>query len=248
MAVLPADHHIADPQGFAEAASLALDQAATGEIVTLGIRPTRPETGYGYIEMGDPVSAANGVYRAKEFKEKPDLETARSYVEAKRFLWNSGMFFMPAERILREIEAWLPDLSEALGRIAEALARGRGDFEQTLASVYPGVEPISVDYGIMEKVSKLQVVPAEFGWNDVGNWAALGDIHSADDAENVSLGDNLLIDSKDSIVFSDDGRTVALLGVSDLVVVSSGDGVLVCPKSKSQEVRRVVSALKDKER
>jgi mannose-1-phosphate guanylyltransferase len=246
MAVLPADHHIADPEGFARAAKLALSQASEGEIVTLGIRPSRPETGYGYIEMGEPVEGSEGVFWAEGFKEKPDAETAKKYVEQGTFLWNSGMFFMSAGRIMSEIDSWLPGLAEALGRISESLALGRSAFEETLSSVYPSIEPVSVDYGIMEKVSAMQVVPADFGWNDVGSWAAVADIHPADERGNVSLGDNLLIDTDGSIVFSDDGRTVALLGVSDLVVVSSGEGVLVCPKSKAQEVREVVSALKER--
>ena len=142
----------------------------------------------------------------------------------------------------------MPRLSEALSRLESALAQGQDAFEKVLAQVYPGLEPISIDYGIMEKVPSMEVIPARFGWNDVGSWSALELIHQPDDQGNVTVNDTLVLDSEGSIVYSDDGRTVAVLGVSDLVVVSSRDGVLVIPKSRAQEVRRIVAELAERKK
>jgi mannose-1-phosphate guanylyltransferase len=244
LAVLPADHHIGDTAEFSRIVAQALEQSAGGQIVTLGIKPSRPETGYGYIETGGAVTGCLDTFWAREFKEKPDRQTALQYLDAGNFLWNSGMFFMTAKRILNEIERFLPDLSAKLFELSESLKKGTHSFVQKLNTVYPTIKPISIDYGVMEKVDALQVIPARFGWNDVGSWQALAEIHPGDAQGNVSLGDNYLIDVNDCVVFSDDGRQVALLGVEDLVVVSSGEGVLVCPKARAQQVRRVVEQLK----
>ncbi len=243
MAVLPADHFILDEEGFVATARRAMERAESAGIVTLGIRPSRPETGYGYIEMGEVADDRLGVYRAVRFVEKPDLATAKQYLESGRFLWNSGMFFMRAERILAEMERLMPDLFEALAEISAALERKDGSFQAVLTRVYPGLQPLSIDYGVMEKVPSMEVIPSEFGWNDVGSWSALELIHEPDDRGNVAVGDPVILDAEGSIVYCDDGRPIAVLGVSDLVVVSSEAGVLVVPKSRAQEVRRIVAEL-----
>ena len=245
MAVLPADHHIEDVSGFSKVASKALEQAASGVIVTLGIRPHRPETGYGYIEAGDPVEGVQGVHWSKGFVEKPDLETANRYMETGRFFWNSGMFFMKAEEILAQMAKVMPSLRGSLEVLGEASTKGPEQLKEALQEVYPGLDAISIDYGVMERVDRMQVVPADFGWNDVGSWSALEEILDADDNSNIQEGRALFVDSKDCISFSDDGRVVALLGVSGLAVISSEKGVLVCPKERAQEVRRVVAALEE---
>ncbi|MCD6497938.1 MAG: mannose-1-phosphate guanylyltransferase [Deltaproteobacteria bacterium] len=244
IAVLPADHFIADVEGFVATCRAAMQEAETGGIVTVGIRPDHPETGYGYIEMGDVVNEARAVHHAVRFVEKPDLETARTYLASGRYLWNSGMFFMRADRILAEIRDHMPDLAQGLDRIAAGLDHGDGAYREALAQVYPDLEPVSIDYGVMEKVADMKVIPGQFGWNDVGSWAALEQIHDADSDGNISVGSTVTLDDHGCIVVSDDERPVAVLGVQDLVVVSSQAGVLVIPKSRVQEVRRIVAELK----
>ncbi len=243
LAVLPADHYILDAQGFAQVARDALARAAQGPIVTLGIRPDRPETGYGYIEMGDLVDEATGSHRAVRFVEKPDLATAQRYLDAGRFLWNSGMFFMRADRILAEMERSMPKLREALARLEAALGKGREIFDRALEEIYPGLESISIDYGVMEKVSDMEVIPADFGWNDVGSWAALPKILEGDGGGNVTVGRVVALDDTGCVIYNDEARPVAVVGMRDVIVVSSKAGVLVIPKDRAQEVRRVVAAL-----
>jgi len=243
MAVLPADHHIEEVDAFSKVASQALEQAVSGVIVTLGIRPHRPETGYGYIEAGDVVEGAEGVHWSKGFVEKPDLKTAKRYMETGRFFWNSGMFFMKAEEILAQMARLMPSMRKALEVLGDSSEKGSEQLKKALQEVYPKLDAISIDYGVMEKVDRMQVVPADFGWNDVGSWAALEEILEADENSNIQEGEALFVDSEDCISFSDDGRVVALLGVSGLAVISSEKGVLVCPKQRAQEVRRVVAAL-----
>ncbi len=245
MAVLPADHHIQDINAFRTTVTQALVQAAKGFIVTLGIRPDRPETGYGYIETGSLIDGAEGVFWSKGFVEKPDLKTAQRYLNAGNFLWNSGMFFMSAKKIIQEIHSSMPDLGKALTRLRDALQRGEGAFKEDLQRVYPEMESVSIDYGVMEKVEDLQVIPADIGWNDVGSWSALEDILGRDENDNTKQGEALFVESKGCVTYSDDGKLIALLGMQDVVVVSSGEGVLVCPKDKAQNVREITEILKN---
>jgi mannose-1-phosphate guanylyltransferase len=245
MAVLPADHHIQDVIAFRKTVTQALEQAEKGFIVTLGIRPDRPETGYGYIETGSLIDGAEDVYWSKGFVEKPDLKTAQKYLNAGNFLWNSGMFFMSAKKIIEEIHNSIPDLSKALTGLKDALGRGEGAFKEELQRVYPELESVSVDYGVMEKVNDLQVIPADIGWNDVGSWSALEDILVQDEDDNTKQGEALFVESKGCVTYSDDGKLIALLGMKDIVVVSSGEGVLVCPKDKAQNVREITDLLKN---
>ena len=246
MAVLPADHHIGDARGFRRLMAAAAERARAGEIVTLGIRPSRPETGYGYIhyDRGDTQLTESGVEicAVQRFVEKPPKAVAERYLEHGGYLWNSGMFFFTARRILDDIARLLPQLSAALERIGEAI--GTPQYDEVLAEQFAAVASVSIDYGVMEHAERVRVVPADIGWNDVGHWAALADFAEADAQGNVVAGEAVLIDTHNSIVHADPGRSVAAVGVSDLVIVATPDAVLVCPRGRAQDVRRVVAELK----
>ena len=241
LAVLPSDAFIGDERGFAGALATAVTEAA-GAIVTVGIRPTHPETGFGYLKLGAPVRPS--VFAVEAFVEKPDLPTARRYLDAGTFLWNSGMFFLTAGRMLEEARRHLPALGAALDRFVAA-----PDFDTAVAADYPAVPAISIDFGIMEKAEGIHVVPGDFGWNDVGSWAALGTIRPRDDSGNVVSGDAIVADSSGSIVISEPGAPlVGVVGVEDLVVVATRDAVLVVRKQDAQDVRKIVDTLKSRGR
>ncbi|MCA9539487.1 MAG: mannose-1-phosphate guanylyltransferase, partial [Myxococcales bacterium] len=251
MAVLPADHHIGNAPGFRRLMAAAAERARAGEIVTLGIRPTRPETGYGYIryDRAEALLTDDGVEvcRVERFVEKPPREVAAEYLASGRYLWNSGMFFFTAARILSDIKRYLPGLHRALMRIGAAI--GTDDYAKVLAEAFAEVQSVSIDYGVMEHATNdpaqppMRVVPATMGWNDVGHWAALADFAEADRDGNVVRGDAVLIDARENIVHAEQG-TVAVVGTTGLVVVATGDAVLVCPRDRAQDVRRVVDALR----
>jgi len=252
MAVLPADHHIGDQAGFHRVVNLAAEAAAKGEIVTLGIAPTRPETGYGYIEVANAIKAGvNGPLPVTRFVEKPNAETAATYLSSGRFLWNSGMFFLTARRALADIERFLPRLHAALGRISAAI--GTPEYDAVLAEAFATAESISIDYGIMEHATghatlpPVKVVPADIEWNDVGHWAAIADYAEADADGNVVEGDAILVDTQNTIVHAA-GRMVAVVGLQDVVVVETEDAVLVCPRDRAQDVREIVARLREADR
>ncbi len=236
LAILPSDAFIANEAEFARVMGTALEHA--GEtIVTIGIQPTRPETGYGYLQRGALVRG--GVFEVARFVEKPDLATAARYFGAGDYLWNSGMFFFTAGRLLDEAKRHMPDLAAILDEI-----RHGSDPAATAEARYPAAPKISIDYGIMEKASGIRVVPGDFGWNDVGSWSALSDIRDKDKAGNVVSGDVILSAVSGSVVVSEPGAPlVGVVGVDDLVVVATKDAVLVVRKDRAQEVRAVVDAL-----
>lgn len=254
MAVLPADHHIADDAGFRRLLAAAAERARAGEIVTLGIRPDRPETGYGYIQYHreDTLATSSGVEicAVRRFVEKPPRAVAERYLAEGGYLWNSGMFFFTAERILADIRRFLPALAGALDRIAAAL--GTPDEAEITAREFNGVESISIDYGVMEHADRVRVVPADIGWNDVGHWAALADFGTQDAAGNVIAGgrpeDVCLIDARDTIVQASGGRFIAVVGMSGAVVVDTPDALLLCARDRVQDVRRVVTRLEELKR
>ena len=236
LAVIPSDAFIADEAEFGRVLGVALEQAAE-TIVTVGLRPTRPETGYGYLQRGALVR--DGVYQVARFVEKPDAATAGHYLAAGDYLWNSGMFFFTARRLLDEARTHMPVLAAILAEIRQS-----ADPVATANSRYLAAPNISIDYGIMEKSSGIRVVPGDFGWNDVGSWSALGDIRAQDGAGNVALGDVVLRAVSGSVVVSEPGAPmVGVVGVDDLVVVATKDAVLVVRKARAQEVRAVVDAL-----
>ncbi len=243
LAVLPADPHIADEARFTAIVRAAIAQAASA-ITTVGIKPTHAETGFGYIRLGSPVAGAAGataaVHQVGAFVEKPDRATAERYVASGDYLWNSGMFFLTAGRLLEEARRHLPALGQALDAMAAA-----PDFDAAVRERYPSVPSISIDNGIMEKATGLHVVPGDFGWNDVGSWAAMTAIRRADAAGNVVVGGAQLIEGKGNVVVAEPGAPyVSVLGVDDLVVVATADAVLVIPKHRAQDVRQLVEAAK----
>jgi mannose-1-phosphate guanylyltransferase len=252
MAVLPSDHHISDTQGYQRIFETAVEIARTGDIVTLGITPNRPETGYGYIEFNQDDGQARTpkgtqVYTVERFVEKPDKETAEDYLKSKRFLWNSGMFFFTARTILEAINRHLPEIAAGLNIISEAI--GRPDYATILDQTFSSMKSISIDYGIMEPVSQpgdathLRVLPASIGWNDVGHWGALDEYADKDKHENVIVGNAVAVDTTQSVIHAT-SATVAVIGLDNIVVVQTEDAILVCPKDRAQDVRQVVEALK----
>ncbi len=247
IAMLPADHHIAKPKAFRDALSAAAALAANGAIATIGIHPSRPETGYGYLKVG-PRLAGRGrakgsgpAHKVERFVEKPDVVTAARYLADGGYLWNSGIFVFRADVILDEIGRAMPVLGEQLDVIGEAL--GTPAYAKTLKRVFPDCPSISIDYGVMEKSKRIAVVPADFGWSDVGSFAALPDVRPTDHLGNVADGDALVIDGRNSVVVAAGGRPVAVVGIDDVVVVDAGDAVLVCRRDRAQDVRKAVDEL-----
>ena len=244
--LLPSDHVIADAIAFQGAVSTAAAAAADGALVTFGIKPTKPETGYGYIHRGAPLKGRPGCYSVGAFVEKPDLATANGYLARGGYDWNSGMFLFSARAYLDELERLEPEI---VARCREAIdgAKRDLDFIRLAADPFQAAPSKSIDYAVMEHTDRAAVVPAEFGWNDVGSWTALWDIGRKDDAGNVAVGDVLALDSTDNYLRSE-GKLLATLGIEGLVVVATDDAVLVTPKERAQDVRMLVEALKVRNR
>jgi len=243
--VLPSDHHIGDEAAFRVALERAIASAASGPITTIGIEPSRPETGFGYIEAAD--SVGEGVRRVLRFVEKPDQERAKEYLESGRYFWNSGMFFFRASTMLDAIARHLPGLSAGLARIEAAAEQGaEAELAETRA-VFDEAESISIDYGIMEKESGLNVVPASFGWSDLGSWQSAWELSERDADGNAAPRSAVVADSTGNLVrdLRTDARdrVVALVGVQDLCVIETDDALLVIPRERAQDVRKVVQAL-----
>ena len=240
MVVLPADHLIGDSAAFADTMELAIRVARErAALVTLGVKPTRVETEYGYIKAGS--SLEPGVRSVDSFVEKPDADTAALYLADGSYLWNSGMFIWRADRVLQEIALRLPEVAAALEGLP---ARpGVDAFDEGLEKFYQSVPSVSIDYGVMEKADGVLVVPATFDWDDIGAWSALERVWASDDSRNATRGDAVLIDSTGCVVYGE-GEVVAVLGMRDVVVVNTPQGTLVCPKDRARDVRSVVAELK----
>lgn len=242
MTVLPADHYIGDTNAYVDTLRRGLEAATHGDYVTIGIRPTRAETGYGYIEVGGELDP--GVFRARRFVEKPNRQRAEQFVASGSFLWNSGMFFFLASRILEAIDLHLPGLGEHLQRYDDAAQQGQ---EAALVSeTYAGLPAVSIDHGIMEKVDSVSVVPGSFDWSDLGSWTSAWELASQDERGNVLPEGGLSIDASGNYAWAPEGKLVALVGVRDLVVVDSGDALLVVPRERAQDVRDIVAALRER--
>lgn len=242
MVITPSDAYIRDTAAFTRVLHTAVE-AATREdkLVIVGIEPTFPATGYGYIRFD--AAAKGSVKPVEAFREKPDQPTAQAYLDEGCYAWNSGMFIWKASAILRRFEALIPDIYADLRRIGDAM--GTPDEQAVLEEVYPGIRKISVDYAIMEPAAAagdVLVVPGEFGWNDVGSWDMMDVLHAPDEAGNVLRGDALAIDCRGSVVYAGT-RLVAAVGVSDLIVVETPDAVMVCPRDRAQDVKLLVDAL-----
>ena len=235
-AVIPSDQYISDDAGFLACLEIAFERAASKHhpVVTIGIRPTSPETGFGYLEPGE--ATMSGARQVARFVEKPDQAAAKRYV-ASGFLWNAGMFVFSCERMLEAIAVHLPALGATLAQIRAQ--------PMSAAALYPEAQAISLDYGVMEKLSpsEVETIPGDFGWNDVGSFPALAAIAPIDSYGNAALGDVISIDATGNVLVGDGRRVIAAVGVHDLVIVATDDAVLVMPKSRAQDVKQVVDAL-----
>jgi mannose-1-phosphate guanylyltransferase len=239
--VLPADHVLGDLQAFQTAIRRALPAGAAGKLVAFGIVARTPETGYGYIRR-DSSTAGVGVSPIAEFVEKPDLARAKEFIASGDYFWNSGMFLFGARRYLQELERHAPDIAEVCSRASAGAVREK-DFTRVDEATFSKCRSDSVDYAVMEKTRDAVMVPLDAGWNDVGSWAALHDVMPADEQGNVARGDVLLEDSQGCYVHAD-SRLVAALGLHDVVIVETADAVLVAPKAKVQDVKKLVARIK----
>jgi mannose-1-phosphate guanylyltransferase/mannose-6-phosphate isomerase len=235
--VLPSDHVVRDPAAFRAAVRAAMPAAEQGALVTFGIVPEAPETGFGYIHA----DAGEGLRRVLRFVEKPDAATAQRYLDEGGYYWNSGMFLFRASRYLAELERFRPDILAAVRAAFERATRD-GDFVRLDKDTFAACPPDSIDYAVMEKTDRAMVLPVDIGWNDVGSWSALWDVSEQDAAGNARHGDVLAVDSHGNYAYS--RRLVALVGVDDLVVVETDDAVLVARKDRVQQVKDVVAKLK----
>ncbi len=244
MLVLPADHYITDEKEFQATILRGKEAAYNGYLVSMGIVPTRPETGYGYIEA-EREFRGSGPYPVKRFVEKPPLEKALEYLEAGTFYWNSGMFIWRADVILDEILAHMPQLTRSLAKLTFADDIWElGDLYGQIEQIYAEIIAESIDYGVMERSNKVVLLPAEFGWSDVGSWSALPEVLPTDTADNllINVAGDINIDSGGCLAYGN-GKLVALVGVWDLIVVDSDDALLVCSKERAQDVKKVVEVL-----
>jgi mannose-1-phosphate guanylyltransferase len=247
-----ADHVVTEPAIFETAVRAAIEVASRGYLVTIGIQPSYPETGYGYIRSGESLGEVEGlpVCVADEFKEKPDLVTASRYVDSNRYLWNASMFVWQARTLLDEMRRYLPEVTDALERIAAAWDTPERD--RTMHDIWPSIEEVTIDHGVLEKSDRVAVVPGTFGWTDLGDWHGYGTVvANATRAEQAGNGngnlavnaDLLSLDASNAVVFGN-GRLVALLGLDNVVIIDTEDALLVCDRSRAQEVRNLVDELK----
>ena len=239
--VLPSDHVVRDADAFRNAVRVAMPAAEAGALVTFGIVPNAPETGFGYIQA----AAGDGVRKVLRFVEKPDAATAQSYLGAGGYFWNSGMFLLRASRYLEELQRFRPEIVDAVRAAFEGAARD-GDFIRLDKQAFSSCPSDSIDYAVMEKTDAAMVLPVDIGWNDVGSWSALWDVSEQDGDGNAHHGDVIAIDSRNSYAYAQ--RLVALVGVDDLVVVETDDAVLVARKDRVQQVKDVVATLKSQQR
>jgi len=245
MAVLPADHLIRDEEAFRQALAIGAQVASAGDhLVTFGIVPHRPETGYGYIQLGTVAReiGSKKFYKVRRFVEKPDRVRAEEYLAAGNFLWNSGMFIWHVGAIIKAFETHLPSLSRVMEAISPRL--NTPDEPAAIAEAYAAVEPISIDYGIMENADNVLTLPIDVGWSDVGSWASLDEVWDRDSDGNAAKGRCVIVDSRGCVV-SSPAKLTALIGLEDLVIVDTPDALLVCRKDKAQDVRKLQELLKE---
>jgi mannose-1-phosphate guanylyltransferase len=239
---LPADHTITKPAEFLRVVRAGCETAATeGRSVVIGLKPTRPETGFGYVRIGalEARIAGQSVYRVAQFTEKPPLAVARRYVASGHYLWNSGMFIWQASTLLKNFAKHQPPMAAQLAQIAEA---GGVRSVKAFRRLFPQLEKISIDYAIMEKITDIYAVAADIGWNDVGSWAVVYDLSAKDDAMNVRPERSLCLDSRGNMIVAERSFVVTV-GVQNLVIVEADDALLVCAREHSQEVGKAVQAL-----
>jgi mannose-1-phosphate guanylyltransferase len=244
MLVLPADHYIVQEEKFRTTVQQAREAALNTYLVTMGIVPSRPETGYGYIEAETELRGA-GPYPVRRFVEKPNLTKAVEFINAGNFYWNSGMFMWRADVILDKMMAFMPELSAALARLTFSNDIWElEDLKPQIDTIYQEISGESIDFGVMEKADNVVVIPAVFGWSDVGSWSALPEVMAPDQAGNVAISvrEELALDARECLVYGG-GKLTALIGVKDLIVVDTPDALLVCHRDRAQDVKKIVEEL-----
>lgn len=249
MGSFAADHDVVDVDSFCRAVRTAIATAETGDLVTVGLTPTRPETGYGYIERTDDVrleTSTGTAFRAARFVEKPELERAKQYVESGKFLWNASMFVWRVDSLAAELRRLQPEIHAGARKIA-ASWHSR-EQERITAEVWSTFPNVTIDHGIMEHASRIAVVPADMGWSDVGDWHGLGELIEHDEVGNAVRGDLIQIDTKNSVVWSESRRVVATVGLDNVIVVDTDDALLVVDRDRSQDVRKIVDMVKEARR
>lgn len=240
MLVLPSDHLIGYENIYIKTLKKAVAVAEQGKnLVTVGITPTYPETGYGYINFGEEKGDA---YQVERFVEKPDLPTAKKYLSSGKYLWNSGMFVWKISSIMANMKEFMPDVAEGAERIAASF--GTPDFEEVLVREFTAFPSESVDFGIMEKASDIYTLPGSFGWDDVGSWLAVERINETDENKNFISGDVIAVDAERTTVCGGK-RLIAAIGTEDLIIVDTDDVLLVCSKNNTQDVKKVIAQLKE---
>jgi mannose-1-phosphate guanylyltransferase/mannose-6-phosphate isomerase len=246
MAVLTADHAIAKIDVFNQALRLAVKLAEQGYLVTLGIKPTAPETGYGYIRYADPLTEGfdHQAYYGERFVEKPNFATAMAYLQDGHYVWNSGMFVWRVETILAELREHLPELARKIGMIVDAM--GTAEERAILDELWPTLQAISIDYGVMEKAKNLVVIPVDIGWNDVGNWEQYGSLFPADEHAVRSVGQHQGLSSRNIFVYNNTQREVFTIGLEDVVVVEMDDKTVICHKDAVQRVKELAESQQKK--
>jgi len=243
MLVLPSDHLISYEKIYISTLRKAVSVAEEGKnLVTIGITPTYPETGYGYINFGDE---AGNAFKVERFVEKPDLATAKSYLASGDYLWNSGMFVWKVSSILADIKEFMPDIYEGAIRIGESF--GTDSYNDTLVKEFTAFRSESIDFGIMEKAENIYTIPGSFGWDDVGSWLAVERINQTDDLKNYFEGDVVAVDSKRTTVCGGK-RLIAAIGTRDVIIVDTDDVLLVCSKNNTQDVKKAIAQLKEQGR
>ncbi|NVM01817.1 MAG: mannose-1-phosphate guanylyltransferase [Candidatus Helarchaeota archaeon] len=245
--VLPSDHLISDVENFRKVLKKAAILAKEKDcLVTIGIKPTYPNTGYGYIQytVGKEEELNEDIYKVKTFAEKPNLETAQRFLESGDFLWNSGIFVWKVKTILKEIETSLPELYDGLMEIERSF--NKKNIYTTIRKVYSQIRSISIDYGVMEKAKDVYVVKGDFGWNDVGSWAEVYRLGNKDKNQNFIMGNVVLRDSKGNLIYSKK-KLLTGIGINDMIIIDTNDVLLICPKDQSQNVKELVDYLKRKD-
>ncbi|MBN1936222.1 MAG: mannose-1-phosphate guanylyltransferase [Anaerolineae bacterium] len=242
MVVVTADHYIGQPEHFRRVVKAAAQVAQDGHLVTLGITPGFASTGYGYIRRGEPLKTIDGftVYHARRFTEKPDASLAQAFISSDLYSWNSGMFIWQVKAIMAEFEHQMPEFFAQLQEIGRTV--DTPDAQAALESVWANVENQTIDYGIMERALDVAVIPVDIGWNDVGSWGTLMELLPADQDGNIFIGDHVAIETHNAMIYSPT-KLVGIIGIEGLIVVETDDALLICPRDRSEDVRRIVDAL-----
>ncbi|GHO86017.1 mannose-1-phosphate guanylyltransferase [Dictyobacter formicarum] len=239
MAIFSADAVITQVESLRQTLGLAYELAEQGKLVTIGIQPTSPETGYGYIRFADEMAQGNGyrAFQVERFVEKPNLETAQNYLDDGHYVWNAGIFIWSVKAILAEFEAHLPQVAKQIQTIVDAVPTEHA--QATLASLWPEIQSISIDYGILEKTQNLAVIPAHLGWNDVGNWQQYGALFPCDDQGIHAVGSHIGLGSQNVIVYNNTRRRVYTIGLEDMIVVEMDDVTVICHKTHVHRVKEL---------